>query len=103
MSSKTIKMESAQNLSKANFEALTAELNTITQQRDVFQGIANEAASTLIGIESRFAPLLNRKINFFTALFHIQQFIELIREIIEAIRAFKGKYIPKPEPTQPTV
>ena len=101
MSSKSIKMESTHNLSKANFEALTTEVVTLTQQRDTFQGIANEAASTLIGIESRFAPLLARKINFFTALFHIQQFIELIREIIEAIRNFKTKYVNKPEPVQP--
>jgi len=90
------KLKTVPNMSNA---ALTEQVATLTQQRDAFQMVAQQAANRLINIEQLAAPFLNRKFNFFTALFHLQQFVELIRQVIELVKGFKDQFI-TPAPPQ---
>lgn len=90
MSNKTTK---APQLSNA---ALLSQVETLTQEKANALQIANIAAQQLLYVETRFAPLLNKKINVWNALFHIKEWLELIREIIKMIQDFKGKFITKP-------
>lgn len=109
MSAKKAKMQHSKMENTTNTEATVetknlsvAELKTqlaeMQQQKEAFQTIASIAAQNLIGIETRFAPLLARKFNFFTALFHLQQYILLIKEIIDVIKDFREKYVQKTNP-----
>lgn len=92
---KVIKMANAENLDSTKVAELTQSLKTAQEQSLAWQTVAGEAAQNLFLIESRFAPILNKKFNFFTALMHLQMYIELIREVVELIRNFRTKYTPK--------
>lgn len=82
--------------SSTSTQKLEQELKIAQEQARTFQIIANEAATNLVAIESRFAPILSKKFNFFNALFYLQLYIDLIKEVIELIRNFKAKYVNKP-------
>lgn len=83
----------------SKIEALDAQVLQLTQERDAFQAVANQAAARLLNIEQLAQPFTTRKFNFFTALIHLQQFVELVRQIIEIVKGFKEQYI-KPLPPQ---
>lgn len=74
---------------------LAQELKVAQEQARAWQIVANEAATNLVLIESKFAPILGKKFNFFNALLHLQMYVELIKEVIELIRNFKAKYVNK--------
>lgn len=74
---------------------LAQELKAAQDQARAWQIVANEAATNLVLIESKFAPILGKKFNFFNALLHLQMYVELIKEVIELIRNFKAKYVNK--------
>ena len=77
---------------------LTAQLTEAQQQKEVFQNIATIAANNLIAIENRFSPLISRKFNWINAIFHLQQYVLLVKEILEMIKEFREKYVVKPTP-----
>lgn len=95
MSNKTVK---APQLSNAN---LLSQVETLTQEKANALHIANTAAQHLLYVESRFAPLLNKKVNVWNALFHIKEWLDLIREVIKIIQVFKDTYITKPTDDTP--
>lgn len=92
----TLDTKTSSLLAQAQDQAKAAQ-----EQSLAWQKVANEAASNLVLIESKFAPILGRKINFFNALLHIQMYVELIKEVIELIRNFKAKYVTPPQDATP--
>lgn len=92
---------SQDNTNSTKVAELTTSLKAAQDQAQAWQIVASEAAQNLFTIESKFAPILNRKFNFFTALMHLQMYIQLIREVIELIANFKAKYAQKPQNDTP--
>lgn len=86
---------SVDNTNTAANSNIAQELKVAQEQARAWQIVANEAATNLVLIESKFAPILGKKFNFFNALLHLQMYVELIKEVIELIRNFKAKYVNK--------
>ncbi len=97
MSTKKVKMTQEVKAPQANvsIDSLKQQLAEMQQQKEAFQNVASVAASNLIAIENRFAPLLARKFNFFNAIFHLEQYILLIKEIVALIKDFREKFVQK--------
>lgn len=76
--------------------ALQAQVEKLTQDNAAVLQVANIAAQQLLYIESRFSPLLSKKINVWNALFHIKEIILLVKEIIKMIQDFRAKFMPQP-------
>lgn len=87
-------------------QAATAELSqrfeALTKERDAFQAVANQAAFKLLNIEQLVTPFLNRKFNFVTALFHLREFVDMVKQIIKLIKEFKDQYMTPPAPANDT-
>lgn len=91
MSSKNItKAPAAPQVANTN---LSAQLEAVTAEKNNALQIAQIAANQLVYIETRFAPLLDKKFNIWNALFHIKEIVLLVKEIITMIREFRGKYM----------
>lgn len=78
-----------------NTSSIANELKIAQEQARSWQIVANEAATSLVLIESKFSPILSRKFNVFNALIHLKMYIELVQEVLELIRNFKSKYVNK--------
>lgn len=82
----------------AKLEAFDAKVLTLTQERDAFQMVANQAAQKLINIELLASPFLNKKFNILNALFHLKEFVSMVKQIISLIKEFKDQYMKPPQP-----
>lgn len=93
---KSTKMETT--LASETINAEQTQIQSLTQERDLYASVANQAAAKLLHIELLATPFINRKFNIFNALFHLQQFVELVKSIVEAIKSFKDQYMKPPVP-----
>lgn len=94
---KTVPMAPKAAESTSQLDALNTQLTTLTQEKEAFQAVANQAAARLLQIEQLAQPFTSRKFNWLTALAHLKDYIDIIRQIIEIIKGFKDQYI-KPLP-----
>jgi hypothetical protein len=95
---KTAPMEVKSESFTSKFEALEAKNLTLSQERDAFQMVANQAAQKLINIELLASPFLNKRFNFLNALFHLREFVAMVKQIIGLIKEFKDQYMKPPQP-----
>lgn len=79
----------------AQVAELSAQVDQLTKDKEAIMQVATIAASQLINIETKFAPLLSKKINFWTALANLKQWIALMEEVLILIRDFKTKFVTK--------
>jgi hypothetical protein len=86
----------------AKLQNLDTKIAALTQERDAFQTVANQAAFKLLNIENLVTPFLNRKFNWVTALFHLREFVEMVKQIIAMIKEFKDQYMKPPTPVNDT-
>lgn len=78
---------------KEEISIISSELETVKKEREAFQNIANTAASKLVSIESAVTPFLNRKFNVVTAIYHLKDVVELIKQIVEAVKEFRAQFM----------
>lgn len=79
---------------------ILSELETAKKERELFQNVANTAASKLVSIESAVTPFLNRKFNIVTAIYHLKDVVELIKQIVEAVKEFRAQFMAPNVPPQ---
>ena len=78
---------------KEEISVISSELEAVKKEREAFQNIANTAASKLVSIESAVTPFLNRKFNIVTAIYHLKDVVELIKQIVEAVKEFRAQFM----------